>query len=295
MGNVSAKYTITKRRLVLRSASHRATWWIGRNCKKSVPLVFVVGYPKSGTTWVTQLVADYLRLPYPQFSLLPIGCPAVVHGHDLVSPRDPRGVYSIRDGRDALVSFFFHMLRRVPEGERPTLTRVQRATLPGLVNKDDAAKVLPRFIERQMTHPTSSRVNWGRHVASYLECRRSDWAMLRYEDLLSDGQRALSAAMATITDTAVDDERVAIALDRYSFARLSGRSKGQENRNSYLRKGEAGDWKNHFTREIAEIFDRACGDSLIGAGYEADRSWVSACPAVIESKIAEPVGAGGSR
>lgn len=295
MGTESGKQTMTRSRLVMRAASHYATWWIGRNCKKAVPLVFVVGYPKSGTTWITQLVADYLRLPYPQFSLLPVGCPAVVHGHDLVSPRDPRGVYSIRDGRDALVSFFFHMSRPIPEGDRPTLTRQQRAIFPGLVNKADVAKNLPRFIERQMTHPTSCRVNWGRHVASYLESRRSDWAMLRYEDLLSDGQRALSAAMATVSGAPADEERVAMALDRFSFARMSGRSKGQENRNSFLRKGEAGDWKNHFTREIAEIFDRACGDSLIGAGYEPDRSWVSACPTVIEPRVAEPAGAGGSR
>ena len=39
----------------------------------------------------------------------------------------------------------------------------------------------------------------------------------------------------------------------------------------------AGDWRNHLTREAAEIFDHYCGDMLVAAGYEPDRSWVEGC------------------
>ena len=49
----------------LRTASHHVTWIIGTRAPKLVPLVFVVGYPKSGTTWAAQLVADYLQMPFP--------------------------------------------------------------------------------------------------------------------------------------------------------------------------------------------------------------------------------------
>lgn len=68
--------------LLLRAASHHVTWFLGTRFTKAIPLVFVVGYPKSGTTWACQLVADYMQLPFPRYSLLPIGCPAVVHGHE---------------------------------------------------------------------------------------------------------------------------------------------------------------------------------------------------------------------
>ncbi|MBX3318158.1 MAG: sulfotransferase domain-containing protein [Phycisphaeraceae bacterium] len=282
MGSQNGEARHTRAQLALRAASHRATWWIGRTFKRSVPLVFVVGYPKSGTTWMCQLLAECLQLPFPRFSLLPIGCPAVVHGHDTVGARDPRGVYSIRDGRDALVSFYFHMARHLPEGDRPRLSKAQRAIFPGLVNKNDVATNFPRFLERQMSHPTSCRVNWGRHVESYLSTRRPDWAMLRYEDLLSNGHAALAGAVSKVMGEPADDERVARALDTYSFARQSGRRAGQENKKSFLRKGQAGDWRNYFTREVAEIFDRSCGSALIGAGYEPDRAWVERCPASIE-------------
>lgn len=295
MGKGSGDSNHTPVQRIMRRVSHRVTWWIGRSCKSSVPLVFVVGYPKSGTTWMCQLAADYLQLPFPRFSILPIGCPAVVHGHETVQNNDPRGIYSIRDGRDALVSFYFHLARELPEGDRPQLTRNQRAIFPGLTNKADVATNFPRFLERQMTRPTATRANWGDHVMSCLEARRSDWAMLKYEDLLADGPRALSEAMATVSGQEADPEKVRSALDRFSFAKQAGRRAGQENRSSFLRKGQAGDWHNHFTRPTAEMFDRWCGKALIGAGYEPDNAWVARCPASHETRAAPaPAHAGGA-
>ena len=35
-----------------------------------------------------------------------------------------------------------------------------------------------------------------------------------------------------------------------------------------------GDWRNQFTREAREVFDRHAGEELILLGYEKDHSWV---------------------
>lgn len=286
MGKRTGDSRHTPLQRTMRKTSHRVTWWIGRNFSQSVPLVFVLGYPKSGTTWMCQLAADYLQLPFPRFSILPVGCPAVVHGHETIHPKDPRGIYSIRDGRDALVSYYFHLARWLPEGDRPQLNRSQKGLFPGLVNKADVSTNLPRFVEQQLLKPAATRVNWGRHALSFLETRRDDWAMLKYEDLLADGPRALGAAMERITGKPADEERVRSALDRFSFTRQSGRKAGEESRASFLRKGQAGDWRNHFTREMAEMFDRHCGKALIGAGYEPDSAWVQQCPALYQGESA---------
>ena len=74
-------------------------------------------------------------------------------------------------------------------------------------------------------------------------------------------------------------ERAKFIVEDYSFAKTSGRKPNTEDKSSFLRKGIAGDWKNHFTREAAEVFDRYCGDALIAAGYEPDRTWIERLPA----------------
>jgi hypothetical protein len=258
----------------LRQVSFHTTWLLGRWFPNAIPLVFVVGYPKSGTTWVTQLLADYLRLPFPRFSILPIGCEAVVQGHQRVWKSYKRGVYVLRDGRDALVSQYFQLTRHIPEGDHPPLTRAQRRYLPGLVNKADTHGNIAAFVERQLKKPVGARVHWGDHVRSYYEVGNPNVAFVHYEDLLADGEAALAAVVSHLTGEEADLERVRFALKKFSFRGQAGRARGQEDRSSFLRKGKAGDWVNHFTVEAAEIFDRYCGEMLIRAGYEPDNSWV---------------------
>ena len=86
-------------------ASHHLSYYIAKWFPRAVPCVCVLGYPRSGTVWASQMIADYLQLPYPILSLFPIGCPAIFHGHQRVERNGPRTVYVMRDGRDALVSF----------------------------------------------------------------------------------------------------------------------------------------------------------------------------------------------
>lgn len=69
-------------------------------------------------------------------------------------------------------------------------------------------------------------------------------------------------------------KRAQFIIDDNSFAQQTGRNPGEESKSSFLRKGIAGDWRNHFTPEAAEIFDHYCGDALIATGYEPDRSWI---------------------
>ena len=144
-----------RRRLI--QAAHHATWFLGTRFPNTVQLVFVLGFPKSGTTWACQLVADYMQLPFPRYSIMPVGCRAVVHGHEVAAPKYPEAVYIMRDGRDAMASLYFAKLSDIPEGDRPSMTRVQRRLFPGLVNKQDHDRNFPPFVERQLRHPFGTR------------------------------------------------------------------------------------------------------------------------------------------
>ncbi len=265
----------------LRSISHTVTWMLGQRFPETFPLVFVVGYPKTGTTWACQLVADYLMLPFPRYPLLPIGFEAVVHGHELVRSRYRRGVYVMRDGRDALVSQYFYVTRYLSEGDNPAIPRVHRHLFPGMKNKADVAGNLPAFLEQVLTRPITSRP-WHEHVRSFYEVNNPGVVMLRYEDLVDTGAPALAEAMGRLTGEQPDLDRAAMSLQKFAFEKLSKRKVRQQGA-AFLRKGRSGDWVNHFTREAAEIFDRHAGEALIQAGYEHDRSWVTTTPQQIES------------
>jgi len=74
-------------------------------------------------------------------------------------------------------------------------------------------------------------------------------------------------------DQPVDRDDLALTVDRFSFQRMTGRKPGTEDKKSFLRKGIAGDWVNHFDREAAEVFHHHAGRSLIAMSYEKDSAW----------------------
>lgn len=260
------------RRLI--SVSHQVTFWLGKRFRKAVPLMFVLGYPKSGTSWVCQLLADYFRLPFPQHSILPIGFPAVVHGHELPSNKFPIGVYVVRDGRDVMVSSYFHMRGDLLAGGKfnrySEVFRSFDLNAPAEVN-------LPKFIESQAAVPLCRDGNWGKHVTAYFQLKEPGLKLLRYEDLRSEPVAAFSTLLETMTGSPADVYQAEESIGRFSFERLAGRRANSENTNSYLRKGVIGDWRNHFNRESAQAFDKHFGEALIHCGYESDHSWVESC------------------
>lgn len=271
------RFSVAQRgwKVPLRTMSHHVTFFLGTRFPGVIPLCFVIGYPKSGTTWACQMTADYLQLPFPRYSLLPVGCPAVVHGHEPASARFHHGLYVMRDGRDVMASLYFFMLDRlrIPPGDDPPLTRRQRRSFPGLRNRDDARGNMARFVEAQMKRPFSCRLNWAAHIRGFYDTRHP-CVPLKYEELRHDGPRAFARAMAALTEDEPDMVRVERALERFSFERQAGRKAGQENPRSFLRKGDVGDWRSKFSREAAEIFRDHCGDELILSGYEPDHSWL---------------------
>src|SRR3546814_13139424 len=68
---------------------------------------------------------------------------------------------------------------------------------------------------------------------------------------------------------------VAAVVSRNAFAVASGgRQPGEADPQSFLRKGIAGDWKNHFDAECNRLYCDVAGESLSAAGYEDRTSGV---------------------
>jgi len=149
---------------------------------------------------------------------------------------------------------------------------VQRRSLPGLTNKNNARELFDAFVARQLVNPIAAHANRADHVRSYFEVKNPNVALVRYEDLQSDGETTLARVVSELTGASPDIERAREAINRYAFRKQAARP--ALGTSVHLRKGRVGDWVNYFTRRSAEMFDRACGDALIEMGYERDHSWV---------------------
>lgn len=113
----------------------------------------------------------------------------------------------------------------------------------------------------------------GAWVDQVMKCRSFGRALgdhyleIRYEDLLV---RPVEEARRLFAALGVDDttDTVRTCVERCSFEVLSGgRKAGEEDSESFYRKGVAGDWKNHFNEELAASFHRIAGDALKACGY----------------------------
>ena len=281
----------------LHTRSIGVTRTIARRYGDLFGFVYVGGYPKSGTTWVSRLISHYLDLPFPQDYALPPAFRCLIHHHWLHEPAFDRSVYVIRDGRDVMVSEFVSMMRgaqvmRERLGRYANLSPVERALLSRrgrdgrlahrlerlfgpAFDPWEVERNLPIFLEANLDRPFSEVVPepWPVHVRQWLSGRRRT-VIIRYEELVADGQAALVRALHELLEQPIDLERVRLALGRYDFRQMTGRAPGEEDRPSLLRKGIVGDWRNYFTPRASEVFDGLAGEMLIELGYERDHDWV---------------------
>lgn len=265
--------------LVAQRLAKKLTRWIGVNWGESFPFYYVSEHPKSGGSWLARMVSDYLQLPFPQYVRLPIAFRCVILNHWQYHPRMRRVFYLHRDGRDVMVSMYFHHLRmlRDPHNLRPR--RIER-TYERLFGKnfdpDDVVRHLPRFVEHEFAHPgRGTPLNWRDHVEGWLQAEGTgSVTYLSYEDLKRDCGATFGKAIEDLTGEAVDPWRLETTVEKMSMKRQTGRDPGGGDRTQHTRKGIVGDWKNFFTREAAERFNELAGDTLVKLGYEEDKDWV---------------------
>jgi hypothetical protein len=233
--------------------------------------VFIASFPKSGTTWTQQIVrlvysrglirdsdpALHAIIPWlddsedlPDLSVVDtLTSPRVFKSHNPYHllpcklTESNRLIYVTRTAKDTAVSMYFHTFGfKMYEYDEP----------------------IEHFIGEFM----AGRVEYGpywTHLSSwYAQRERSNILVLHYEDM----QRDLAATVARVAHfldqplTNEEIERIA-ELSTFSSMKKDHRTSMQlwdeEQRKPgmpFMRKGKAGDWTNHFTPELAQVFDR---------------------------------------
>lgn len=240
--------------------------------------IYIVSYPKSGNTWMRYLMAyatwpelmeiDLVEMAsyVPSYGIkhdcermLDANAPCNQLKHRLIKEHTAynaeakktikRAIYVVRDGRDAIVSYWHFCNQR-----------------------DGTAIPFSEFIEAS-AGAQHSYGKWSEHVQSWLDAELDAKLVIRYEDLLSDTAFWLKKALA-FAEIQASDEVVAQAVQRASFNSMRNleNSKGfnldQLKNVDFVRKGKAGSWVETFGPEDIEKFVRFHGAAIRELGYE---------------------------
>ncbi|MDR3477855.1 MAG: sulfotransferase domain-containing protein [Gammaproteobacteria bacterium] len=232
----------------------------------------VTEYPKSGGTWLTSLIGAALCIPmrdlyitqeriddrnnsfykgildHPWYKDITHGVnlimPCVVKSHEL--PHSPlldfnaKYIHLFRDGRDIAVSRYFF--------------EKEFCVKNGLTQNFDMS-----FEDMLVKVATE----WKIYVKAWMN---EDALFLRYEDLLTDTKLALVSLLNQCNVT-YQDSQLDFAIADNVKDKMSSKLSAVYSHNTFVRKGIAGDWKNHFTASHCEIFDAIAGDLLKELGY----------------------------
>jgi len=231
--------------------------------------VFVVNeYPRSGGTWIGQMLGEALGVPF-QRNRIPAFRSSVLHVHYL-RPFGMRNVVAVfRDGRDVMVSYYFYHFFYLPQNHLYVSHVAPRLDVK---DPNDVERYLPRFIEFMLATPRQPHFAWHEFAARWW--RRPGVICVRYEETRSNAAAIIKKIVRGLTGRLVGDEEVRAIASRYSFERQTGRRPGQELRRAFARRGIVGEWKKYFNAEAREIFSYYAGRELIRLGYETDDSWV---------------------
>lgn len=268
-------------RLVAEKLAWQATRQIGLRWGESFPFYYVCEHPKSGGTWLAGMIANYLRLPNPRQAAWPPTSSCVIQNHWHYDRRLRRVTYLYRDGRDVMVSYYFHRIHTARYSQRPGRERVRRI-YEGLLGKNydpgDIVRHLPRFIEFEFAQPgRGSDLNWSQHIDDWYPASggRPGVTYVNYESLHRDPVGTMTRTLASLTGEEPEHDRLSAAVEKMSMQNQTGRSPGEEDVSHFIRKATVGEWRDHFSKESAELFDQLAGHALIRLGYEEDPSWVS--------------------
>ena len=230
--------------------------------------IFVVSYPRSGNTWVRQMIAllkhpgldltkdqvdDYVPDPYyDQRAMDSMVRPRVIKSHEPYTSDYPRVIYLYRDGRDCMVSWY---------DMETKLVRYK-----GSFND---------FVLSCLSNSYGNWGSWQDHVRSWILVRHDTPTLkVQYEALCENPYQGLRD-IASFLRLRVDDEKIegAILGSRREVRQLFLRNNRPEVWSKGFRggvKGGPGKWREMFSDKLLELYWKYAGDVMEELGYQRE-------------------------
>jgi len=233
--------------------------------------VFLVTYPKSGTTWMGFLLANILHgMRSPSLNLrtylkyIPdinnlyysngdlseysdIPAPRFFSSHAPYDAAFSRVIYVMRDPRDVMVSYWHHT-----KLIRPSFN----LSLEDFVASNDQWPNL-----------------WHEHVKEWALGRHGNVFVVKYEDLKADTFSA-TKKMLEFIDYPFDEQVVMHAIEGSKFEKMKsledryGIGHHEDSLKGFVRKGKSGSWCEEINQDALAVLEKKSGSVMKSVGYK---------------------------
>lgn len=263
--------------LVFKRLFQRNNKYIKKNSYKNIEIypddVFLVSYPKSGSTWLRFLIGNYLsdnkcnfdncHLIIPDIHYNPEQClyvhnPRIMKSHfpfsaHFMTHKYPKVIYIVRDGRDVAVSYYYYLLRT---------GKIQ--------NNFSFDEYISMFNDGKIDNFS----NWSIHINSWMDYMTDNFLIVRYEDLKKDTNDSLLKVLFFLGFD-IDQKRIKKAVEASQFENMK---RLDRNRTSFIkdipdksipfvREGKSGGWVNFFNDKLHDDFLYVHSTALKRLGY----------------------------
>jgi len=270
-------------------------------------IFFIIGTPKSGTTWLQHLVNGHPAITCAgegDFNLLATLLHNLAFQYDthMLGVNAPMGTdaYLRFSHADILTLYRTAILLLFAHIDTGPEVRCIGSKNPILIHALDAYhRILPeaKFIhiirdgrdaavsawfnnlrntggafQAQFPNPSDFYALFARSWARNVQTGRAFEARhpeVYHEIRYEDLHRSPKETLRGVLEfLGVDPDAVELCLEAGDFRRLAGgRRRGEENRASFYRKGVVGDWQNHLTPADVRTFEELAGAELQALGY----------------------------
>lgn len=233
--------------------------------------IYVAGYPKSGTTYLTRLLGDVLNSPTG-------GCmPELDHTEIATGGQDRPGDYIIRKGHYTLIKDdspnivpYPHKLnwQRLTNEKIVIIIRDPRdICISGAYHWQQEPNV---FLNRMINGDVAKCGRWDKYIQQWLgfcgDMDTTTTTMMTYESLLGSQFDTCKYTCEKLHLKFVKG-RMREAIKRQSFDAIKGRIGEAAMRQNNMRKGVVGDYKNYFTQEMNDRIWKEFGWMMERLGY----------------------------
>lgn len=255
--------------------------------------IIIVGYPKSGNTWVTRLTAQLLNCPVKGFLYDKDNNEISIEGlnrtgnyecfkshhqyHELLKEdkNSSKIIYVVRDPRDIVLSGtnYFYNLNPVKVNH---FKNVNFSYLVSLINHTFKGLIGWRIMRKRMINAVLNgdkrvhhwcRISWKNHLHSYL--LKPKLLQIKYEDVLLNPVRESKRILDFIGEKrSVAEIEKAVEFQSFNFVKKKFIEKGEIQKATFLREGVSGQWKKGLNKSEKSLLIKSITAEIESLGYE---------------------------